>query len=206
MTKTKSEIIEAVNNIKNIKIADLKNSPVKNSSGTNHRALLQYNAMLDNITLGAHTTTTIDFAGLDWTFRLLTAQEYIDIRLSVIEGAKKEQVFDDFYTWYLTILKTLTKALSPSPFKSEGTTVFSEDDLKMVNFDILEELYRRYIDFIQQATKIYPEFTNEEIEELIAVVKKKPEVLTAYDRSRLLITSQYLLNYCVNLEKITRDE
>lgn len=206
MAKSKTEIIKSINELNNSPLNQLKKDPVNNSSGTNHKALMQYNAMLDNITLGAHTNTTIEYAGIEWTLRLLTSAEYISIRKEVIEISKKDNLFDDFYITYLTILKFLSLALTPSPFKTEGKAIFSEEDLKLVNYDVLEELYKRYIDFVQMATKKAEEFTEEEIQALMEIVKKKPEVLNELGRAQLLIVSKYSLNYSQNLAKIIEPE
>lgn len=202
----KSDIINKINDIKNVKIADLKENVVGNSNGNNYLALAKYNAMLDNITIGPHTVTNIEFVGIDWQLRLLGSDEFIKIQKEIINIAKEEDMIEDFYIHYLTVIKILSKALTPSPFKTEGVTVFSENDLKLVNYDVLEELYRRYIDFVDMATKKPQDFTDKEVQELIALVKKKPETLTGFDRSRLLIVSKYLLIYSQKLEKIIESE
>jgi hypothetical protein len=206
MARTKEETIEALKSIKNKPIGELKKNPVANSSGTKFKALMQYNAMLDNISLGAHTVTEINYAGIDWSFRLLTAAEWIEIQLEVIASQKKKEIFDDFYHDYLIIRKVLNKASSPNPYKTEGKEIFSEEDLDMIPYDVLEELYLRYIDFIQLACRRVEEFSEDEVQDLIDVVKKKPEILRKYDRSRLLIVSKYLINYSQNLEKIVKSD
>lgn len=206
MAKSKSEIIEDLKNIKNVPIAPQKDKPLENSSGMKYKALAQYNALLDNITLGAHTTTTLEFAGVDWVLRLLTSEEYINMKLEIIDAMRERNIFDDFYSLYLTIIKTLAKALSPSPFKTEGKEIFNENDLKNIPYDVLEELYKRYVDFCQLATKKVEEFSEEQIQQLIEIVKKKPEASTDFDRSALLIVIRYFRDYSVSLEKMLKSE
>ncbi len=206
MSKSKSDVIKSLNEIKNAPIHKLKDDVVENSSGTNYIALAQYNAILDNITIGAHTNTTIIFADIEWKLRLLTSHEYIEIKKDVINQAKKDDLFDDWYTYYLLFHKILAKALTPSPFKLEGKAIFSEEDLKLINYDILEEVYKKYLHFVSLTTKKVEEFTEEEIQALINVVKKNPEILMDLDRGRLLTMSKYFLNYSLNLEKIIKPE
>jgi hypothetical protein len=206
MAKSKSEVIEDLKQIKNVPIAPLKDKPLENSSGDKYVALTQYNAMLDNITLGAHTTTTVEFAGIEWKMRLITSEEYADIRIASTALMKEKQLFDDWYSNYLLILKTLAKALSPTPFKTEGKAIFSEEDLKQIPFEVIEELYKRYMHFRELATKKVEDFTEEEIQLLIETVKKKPEALTEFGRSPLLIVSRYFLDYSARLEKMLKPE
>lgn len=198
----KNEIIKTVNEIKKTKLADLKSNPVENSSGTNHRALMTYNAMLDNITISTGTKTDIECAGITWTLRLLNTDEFINIRKEVIKECKAEQLFDEWYSSYLTVIKTIAQALTPNPFKIEGKALFNLNDLKQVNYDVLMELYKRYIDFVDMATKKAEEFTDEELEALKEIIKKKPEVYTEFDRRQFLILMKYYPNYCAQLEKM----
>ena len=203
---SKADIINTINEMHKIPLNDLKKDPVGNASGTNHKALMQYNAMLDNITIGAGTSTKIELAGYEWQLRLLTADEYVNMRLDTIQVAKEKECFDEWYLYYLEAIKTLAIALTPSPFKTEGKTIFTEEDLKMVNLDILLELYKRYIYFVQMATKTAEEFTEEEAQALIEIVKKKPEVLNELNRKQSLLLNRYLLNYSQNLEKMLKSE
>ncbi len=206
MAKTKDEIIKALNEIKNNPLNELKKDPVANSNGTNHKALMQYNAMLDNIAIGAHTNTTVHLYGRDWTLRLLNYDEYVTIRKEVIQEMKEDELFDDWYSRSLTLLKFLTRALTPSPFKLDGPDVLTENDLRQVNHGVLEEVYEEYFHFIHMATKKADQFTEEEIQALISIVKKKPEGLKALGRAQLLIVSEYFRNYSLNLETIVKPE
>ncbi len=202
----KQEIVDALNNIKNDNFTRLKKNVKDNCDEKNREALLQYSAILDNVTIGAHTKTPINYAGLDLNFRLLTAEEQIAIEKSIIEIQRTEGLFEQFYADYLRIVKILTKALTPSPFKEDGEEILQERDIKLLTLDVLEELYKRYMHFVSLAHKKVQDFTDEEIEDLVELVKKNPEVLISLDRSRLLIVSKYFLTYCVNLEKITKTE
>ena len=200
----KQKVIDAVNNICNVPIADLKKDLVENSSGTNFKALAQYNAMLDNITIGAQTTTTINYAGIDWTLRLLTAEEYVKIRIEMNNECKKHECFDDFFTHYNGMTKILAKALTPSPFKTEGKALFTEADLRLMNYDVLDALYIQYIEFTQLATQKPTEFTAEEVDAMVTIAKKKPELLREYARPKLLQTALWFLNSSLQLEKMLK--
>lgn len=203
----KQDIIDKVNNIVNAPIAELKKSNLmENADPTKFDALMQYNAMLDHITIGAHTSTTINYAGIDWKLRLLTSEEDIQIKLDIAKELESKKVFEDFYSNYLIVLKVIAKALTPSPFKSDGagTVGLSEKDLAMVHWDVLEQVYIKYIDFVAMATKKVASFSPEEIELLINVVKKKPASLQDLDRMRLLAVAQYLRNYSEKLEAMLK--
>lgn len=202
----KQKIIDAANNIKNEPLADLKKNVVENSSGTNYKGLMQYNAMLDNITIGAHTTTTIEFAGIEWRLRLLTASELVTIKKEVNQVAKDEDWWDEINLHYNTMIKILSKALSPSPFKTEGKAILSEEDLKLINYDVLENLYRQYIHFNDIATQKPTEMSQEEIEEAFEIVKKKPVQLKDLDWRRLLIMASYGMTCLRNQEKMQKED
>lgn len=202
----KKTIIDSLNAIKNVPIAPQKKDLVENSSGTSHRALMQYNAILDNITIGAHTTTVISYAGIDFTFRLLTAEEYINIRIAINKECKTNELFDDFFISYHAMIKVLSKANTPSPFKTEGKAMFTEDDLKLFNFDVLEAIYIQYLDFVQLATQKPVDFTNEEVEAMVTIARKKSEALREFERPKLLTTALYLLNYSKHLETMLKTD
>ncbi len=198
----KTELIKSINEIKNIPIAPLKDKLTDNSDNNKFMDLMQYNVMLDNITIGIHTKTTIKYAGIEWNLRLLSAEEYINIRKSIIEQCKKEDLFDDWYSYYLAIIKFLEKALTSSPFKTDG--MFNEVDLKTIHFDVLEEIYKQYLHFVNIATKKPDEMTDAEVEAFINIAKKKPEVLREYERPKLLTTALWFLNYSQQLEKMLK--
>lgn len=202
----KSDIINSINKIKNNPIAEGKKEPVSNSSGTKHKDLMRYNALLDNITIGAHTTCDINYAGVDWKFRLLTAEEYVNIRIDINKSCRDNELFDDFFVNYNAMIKILSKALTPSPFKTEGKAIFSEDDLKLINYDVLEELYIQYLDFSNMATRKPAEFTAEEVEAFVNIAKKKPEALREFDRRKLLVTTNWFINYSKNLEQMLKSD
>lgn len=199
----KAEIIET---LKNKPIAPQKKDPVANSSGTNHRALMRYNAMLDNIAIGAHSQKTVNLNGIDWSLRLLTSKEQNDIRKDVLKAARKDDCFEDFNLAFLEATKIVTRALSPSPFKIEGKEIWAEEDLGCLPTGMLEELYREYIDFDLISTQKPSELSLEDIEAMISVIKKKPEELKGLERRKLLAINTYLLNYCKKLEKIIKPD
>jgi len=97
-------------------------------------------------------------------------------------------------------------ACTPSPFKTEGETLFVEEDLKLLAYDILIELFKRYVFFVHMATKKAEEFSEEELQALMSIVRKKPEVLMELDRRQSVYLNRYLLSYCVNLEKMLKPE
>jgi hypothetical protein len=197
----KQEIISAVNKIKKEPLAPLKKDVLENSSGTNHKALMQYNAMLDHITIGAGTSTIIEYAGIEFKLRLLTAEEFMDIYKSNIKKMEEEKLFDEIYREYLTVVKTLAVALTPSPFKTEGKAIFNEDDLKLMNYDVLYELGKKYQHFVDLATQKPDHMPNDEITALIELVKKKQTPLTVLNRKQLLTIANYYMNYSQHLEK-----
>lgn len=206
MDDAKREIIETLNKVKNTPIAPLKNNVFENANAnsTDYKALQQYNAMLDNITIGAHTNKTIEYAGIEWRLRLLTANEYVEIRKEVERECKKEEIFSDYFIAYHTMKKILSKALTPSPFKTEGKGIFSEDDLSYVNYDVLEAIYIQYIDFVGVATQKPTEMTDEEIEAIYKVAEKKRIVLRELERPKLEAILNYAMNYSQVMEKIQK--
>lgn len=202
----KKEVIDALNEIQNTPIADLKKDLVGNSSGTNHKGLMQYNALLDNITIGAHTNKTINYAGLDFKLRLLTAEEYIGIRMEVDKLCKEKDMFVDYYIIYNLMIKILAKALTPSPFKTEGEAILSEEDLRQINYDVLEEIYAQYLDFVGMATRKPVDYSPEEVEALYEIVKKNIPLLRELERPKLLAVTAYSINYSAALEKIAKSD
>lgn len=195
---------EIIDKLKNNSFATQKKDPVANSSGTKHRALMQYNAMLDNIAIGAHTQTTVNIANIDWTFRLLTGKEQTDIRKEVLNEAKKDECFEDFNITFLTMVKIVTRALSPSPFKTDGKEIWNEEDIAGLPYGLLETLYITYIDFDALSTQKPTELPMDEVEAIIDVVKKKPEELSGLGRWKLLAISRSLLESCNRLQEIVK--
>ncbi len=198
---SKQEIIEK---LKNNSLASQKKDPVSNSSGTKHRALMRYNAMLDNIAIGAHSQTTISIANIDWVFRLLTSSEQNEIRKDVLKQAKKDDCFEDFNIQYWTFVKIVTKSLSPSPFKTEGKEIWTEEDITNLPHGLLETLYISYIDFDALSTQKPTDLPIDEVEAIVEVVKKKPEELSGLGRWKLLATARFLLDSCNRLESIVK--
>lgn len=207
--KDKQETINAINSIKNTPIAPQKNDLLANAGLTDPKdsqALMAYNAMLDNITIGPHTNTTIDLAGYKWVFRLLTAEEYVNMRMEVEKECRKNEIFDDYFVAYATMTKTLSLAMSPSPFKTEGKDVFSEEDLRLVNFDLLETLYSQYVAFVQVATRKPTNMSDEEILALWSMYQKKPEALKGLEPWKLETMFHYVANCLLVLEKIQKSD
>jgi len=201
VTTNKADIIKAVNEFTNTPIAPLKKEnlmEVTGGAGT-FDGLMQYEAMLDNITIGAHTNKVINYAGIDWTLRLLTAEEYVNIRIDVEKATIEAKIFSDYYIAFLTMKKVLARALTPNPFKIEGKGIFTEDDLRHVNFDVLEGLYIQYIEFVTMATRKPTEYSDEEIQAAFEICVKKPEASTGYERPRLQAILLYALN-CYKLQ------
>lgn len=198
----KEEIIKTVNAIKNTPIAPQKEKLTENSSGKKYKNLARYNAMLDNITFGMHTNTTIKLYGVEWKLRLLSYQEVIDIKISANQEAKLHEIFDDFFLNYHIMIKTVAKALTPSPFKTEGTAIFSEDDLRLINDNIILDIFKEYCHFADMATSRPTELTNEDVENIYNIVKKKPEILKELERSKLLAVTYYTLNYLSQTQKM----
>lgn len=198
---TKQEIIDK---LKNNPLATQKKDPSANSSGIKHRALMRYNVMLDNIAIGAHTQTTVNIAGIDWTLRLLTSGEQNEIRKEVLKQAKKDDCFEDFNILFWTYVKIITRSLSPSPFKTDGKEIWTEEDMTNLPDGLLETLYLTYIDFDALATQKPTDLPIEEVEAIIEVVKKKPEELNGLGRWRLLATAKFLQASCNRLESIVK--
>jgi hypothetical protein len=198
---SKKEIIEK---LKNNSFASFKQKPVENSSGDKHRALMRYNAMLDNVAIGAHTQTTVNIAGIDWDFRLLTGKEQNAIRKEVLNQLKAEDCFEDFNLQFWTMVKIVTKSLSPSPFKTEGKEIWTEEDIANLPDGLIETLYITYIDFDSLSTQRPTELSYDEVEAMVDVVKKKPEELKKLGRWRLLATSISLAESCKRLESIVK--
>ncbi len=195
---------EIIAKLKNNSIAAGKKNPVANSSGLEHKALMRYNAMLDNIAIGAHTQVTNTIAGIDWTQRLLTGNEQRKIRMEVLEQAKEDDCFEDFNLNFLTMVKIVTKSLSPSPFKTEGKEIWSEEDIANLPDGLIETLYLTYIDFDALSTQRPTEIPMDEVEAIINIVKKKPGELSGLGRWKLLAISRSLLESCNRLESIVK--
>lgn len=211
----KNNAIKILNEIKSEPLSQLKSESTKNSDGHNYEDLLKYNVMLDNIAFGCHTKHVIEYQGITWTFRPLTAEEFMSIKLDVYKIQKDNEMWDETYSLYLIILKTLSIALSPSPFKLgkddkgddlPNSTVFTENDLKKIPFDILQELYRHYLHFVSQATKNPLEFTNEELEILLKTIKKNSIPLTDLERKQLLMIAIYGMSCSQQLDEMLKSD
>src|SRR6516225_10946846 len=103
------------------KLKDIKKKPInpqkadlkENSNGTNYKGLMRYNAILDNILIGAHTQKTVELNGVEWTIRILTAKEHNNIRKEIMRQAKADECFEDFNLSYLEMTKIIAACLSP---------------------------------------------------------------------------------------------
>ena len=198
---SKAEDIRKLNGIYESPIGAVKQDFIKNTdSGKGFDAAIQYNIMLDNATISGGTKTTIEIAGLTFELRLLCAEETIAIKKEVLKTARDEQIMDDFYIDYLDAVKTLAKASTPNPFKDSGKAVWSEQDFKQLVLPVLGELYNRYLHFVDMAVQTGETFTEDELNQIIDFVKKKPLVLTTYDRRKLLIAANYYKTYSERLE------
>jgi len=211
----KNKIIQKVNEIYSEPIAKSKENCVANSDGHNYSDLLSYNILLDNIAFGCNTKYNFEYQGITWTFRPLTAEESISIYLETHKQQKKDDVWDDFYHLYLVILKTLALALSPHPFKlgkdHEGndlpnSSVFTENDLKKIPFNILQELYRHYTHFLAQATKNPEEYTNDELQVLLDTIKKNSIPLRDLERRQLLMIATYGMHCSQLLDEMQKSD
>lgn len=202
----KASAIKMINEFQKKPIDDLKKDVLENASGQNYMDLLKWNAMLDHITIGANTSTTFEYAGIEWTLRLLTAQEYIDCRIAVDEICKELKNFSDYLIGYYNMIKILSIALTPSPFKKEGKTIFSEDDLKLINHDVLEMLYFQYMDFVNLAAKKPTLMSDEEIAGHFEMLKGKPELSMELEPLKLRPILFYAMKYFQALEKTQKSD
>lgn len=202
-----SEIIKKVNEIYSEPIQDKKKELVKNSDSTDSAiALKQYNAILDNITIGAHTKTTINYAGHNWVFRLLTAEEFVTINNEIIKMQSDESNWDEIYKNYLAMTKYLSRALTPSPYKTHNdVNILTEKDLKLLPYDLLKDLYIMYMDFVEMATVKPTDISEDELSTLLQVIKKNSGLLKELERPKLLKIANYLLNF-LQLQEMTQKE
>ena len=113
---------------------------------------------------------------------------------------------DEFYLDYLDAIKTLAKASTPNPFKSTGKGVWEEKDFKLLVLPVLGELYNRYLHFVDMAVETGETLTEGELNQIIDFVKKKNQVLTTYDRRKLLIAANYWKTYSERLELMLNAE
>lgn len=204
----KNEIIKKVNEIYSDPIGNKKKELVKNSDSTkNAVALSQYNAMLDNITIGCHTKTIIRYADIDWEFRLLSSEEFIKVHNEINKIQSNENNWDEVYRNYLAMTKYLSLALSPNPYNTaDAVSILSEKDLGLMPFDLLKDLYIMYIDFVEMATKKPTEITEEELSTLLQIIKKNSEVLKELERPKLLKITSYLLNFLQLQEMMPKED
>lgn len=199
----KQEFIENLKEtykFKNEKFADLRSDPLKNASQGRDDALIQYNPMIDNIRIGAFTSTTIESDGIDWKLRLLTAEEYKSLRLEILKAMTADNCFEEWEIDYLTTTKFLARALTPSPFKLDGG-VFNERELNQIPLEVLTKVYKEWLYFISMATKDSEGWTKEQTEALINLLKKKLVLLEELPRSSLLTAVKYYSTLCEHLEK-----
>ncbi len=202
----KTKVIETLNEIKNTPIAPQKSKLTDNSDNDKYHELMTYNAMLDNITIGAHTNTTINYQGIDWTLRILTFEESVNIRKEIYNECKNDQIWEKWYADSLEIRKVIALALTPSPFKIKDKAMFTEKDLLKIPYDVLEGLYTRYMHFVHMALQKPEDMTQEQIDACINIAKKKPEALREFDRPTLLRTAIWFLNYSQQLEKMLNSD
>ena len=205
---TKDEIIKQVTESYSDPIAPKKKDTFNNADAGKHKELMQYNAILDHIRIGAHTKTTISRYGRDWVFRLLSADEQDKMQMDVQKQAKFDECFEDVHLNYLLFRKTLALALSPSPFKTtgkddKGDEILTEDDMKHLPMTVLESLFKEYMHFVHMALVEVENLTEEEAVTLIETIKKKPEVLKELNRLQSLTALHYYRN-CVQLLEETK--
>lgn len=205
----RDELVKNLNQFVNKSFADLKNNPKENSTEDDlksYNALKHYNIMLDHITIGAHTTMTVNYVGRDWTFRLLTAGENLQIHCDCIKRAEELKVFDDYVLAILSRVKIIQLALTPSPFKTSGVDILTEEHIMHLAECIVEPLYHEYTNFVGMATAKPQEMSNEDIEDIIAIVKKKQQPLTDLSYWKLWKVVLYQQKYSESLEKIVKSD
>lgn len=199
----KEQIVEK---LKHNPIAEGKKEPVSNSDGDNYKDLMSYKAILDNVRFGAHTKRVFQVEGIELELRLLTWEESNNIKKEVIAEAKKDGIFDDFNLTFLEVTKTVAKALTPSPYKTKGSDILNEHDVRQFSQVVLEGLYRDYIEFHKMAIRRPAEMTDDEITHYVNVIKKKPEAAKELDWPKLLTVILYLVNYSKNLEEMLKPD
>lgn len=208
---TREDIISSVSNRYSDAIAPKKKDTLKNADPGNHRDLMQYNAILDHIALGAHTKTTISRYGREWNFRLITADEQDKLQLEILKSAKIDDCFEDSHLNYLMWRKVIALALTPSPFKTtgkdeKGDDILTEQDLRHLPLTCLNTLYKEYMYFVDMALVEAEDMPESDAIALIDMVKKKPEVKTELNRQQLLTVLHYYQNCLQALEEIRKSE
>jgi hypothetical protein len=212
----KSDLINVINEKTREPINELKKEIVGNSDGHNYLELNAYNALLDNISFGCHTKHEVEYMGHVWKMRPLSAEELVKVELETQKLQKENDAWSDFYRSYLIFTKTLALALSPSPFKIgkdangqdlKDSDVLTENDLKKLPFELLSELYKQYLHFINTASnKDVIDYTDEELHLLLDTVKKNSIPLTALERRNLLIIADYGMSCSRQLERMLTDD
>jgi len=192
--------LKGVIEFKNERFAELRNDPLKHATEGKEDALIQYNPMLDNIRIGAFTSSTFDFEGISWKLRLLSSEEHADLRLEVLKIMTENNCFEKWYVDYLVAIKFLARAATPSPYKTDEAP-FKEKDLKQLSMSTLIQLYLYYVSFEAIATKSPDALTKQETEDLILLLKKKSLRLEDLERSSLLTAAKYYSSLCEHLEK-----
>ena len=190
-------------------IAPKKIKPTDHAQYNKVNELTEYDAMLDNVTYGPHSKTTINYLGVDWSFRLLSTEEEIQIKYEVdaICGQDlKNGVSPNSFRYELEeATRTVHLALSPNPFHTEDnpgqTKVYSLSQIRKIHKDVLLNLLRQYQVFVAKATQNPEELNIEQIEGYIATAKKHPEALMEFDYFTSLAVKRYLIAYSLELEK-----
>lgn len=204
---------------------DKKDDLAENAIGIGMTKLAKYNKILDHISKGPHTKIDFIYDNLEWTFRLITADEFANIHkehyLLLQQNVDVvEKVGSD--VWF--IKKVLSLAMSESPFKTEDvaylscfgvkvnynneqfSSILTAEDLGSLPWDYLEDLYKHYIYYTTVINKAIEQYDEQEIKELIDIIKKKPELMKDLELMKLRAVTDYLLKYYVTRAEILKSD
>lgn len=144
--------------------------------------------------LGTEYRAQVSVRGFKVHLRPLTISESVQVAQEVVEDFQRapETARNALLEATLLAKHTLYRASTSGPeatdYKLHTATLdrFTPDELI--------HMHRQYLDVVERANPSLEKLTDQELGELVELVKKNPEELTGLSRSRLLAVARHLVS------------
>ncbi len=161
----------------------------------------KFKDILDHITYGYKTVKEITYMGCTFELRILTAREETEVERQIdkmrVDDSKTGIAQNELVYSIEKMIRILCTALTPYGEESK----FTLKEMGSLPTSFIYELYKLYINWVESVLTEPSTLSEEEIGNLLSIVRKKPQAARDLDYVQSLNLVRYLTNYCSSLEE-----
>lgn len=156
------------------------------------RASVKYD-ILESLATGVHSKATIEFGGYEFTVRLLSTKEIMEIETKARNYVVGEKVVVPYHEKYIDGLHTLAKALASCPEADDG--ILKVTDLECLDLNFFLGLLNEYRAFVAKCDITLDNMTDEEFSEVVELIRTKQLQLRGLPHRLLVKVATFFMGF-----------